>query len=335
MTITSHLGRPGGKPVKKLSLKPVAKYLSKALGKKIKLINHLKFKNLKETTEKLKRGEVILLENSRFDPGEESNSKKFAKKLASAGDLFVNDAFAVCHRKHASVTGVAKILPTVAGFGLLKEIELISRILKKPKKPFVVLIGGVKFDKVSLLNKLAQFADKLIIGGAFANVFLMAQGTNIGTSLVDKGAIPQIKTLLKKYPKKIVLPVDLVVKNDKTNKVRLAKIDGLSSKDNALDVGKRSLKLYKNILRGAKTILWNGPFGMFEVKPFDRSCRAILKMMAESGAITVIGGADTLASIDGMAEQQLMTYVSIGGGAMIEFMEKGTLPGIKVIDKKK
>jgi phosphoglycerate kinase len=334
LSITSHLGRPGGKFVQKLSLFPITRYLSKVLGKKVRLVNHLKFKSLRWITEGIRRGEIILLENSRFDPGEEKNSRIFSRKLASAGELFVNDAFSVCHRVHASVVGVAKILPTVAGFSLLKELELISRILKKPKKPFIVLIGGVKFDKISLLNKLAQLSDKLIVGGALANGFLMAQGLNIGTSLVDKTTISQIKEILKNYSKKIMLPVDLMVKNEKTNRTRLAKADELSSKDNALDVGKQSLRVYKQILRTAKTILWNGPFGKFEEKPFDRSSKVILKMMAGSDSITVIGGAETLASVDGMIEQRLITYISVGGGAMIEFMEKGTLPGIRVIDKK-
>jgi phosphoglycerate kinase len=334
LTIVSHLGRPDGKFVQRLSLEPVAKRVEKFLGKKVRLVNHLKYQSLKPVADKLKRGEVVLLENCRFDPGEESNSRRFARKLASAGEIFVNDAFAVSHRPHASVVGVAKILPTVAGFGLLKEIELISRVLLRPKKPFVVLVGGVKFDKVSLLNKLAEISNWLIVGGAMANGFLQASGKNVGLSLVDKKVTEEIKNIIKKYGQKIILPVDLMVKNEKTGRIRLCRSDELTSKDNALDVGRESLKKYKEIIRGAKTVLWNGPFGMFEVKPFDRSSKEIVKMMAESQAITIIGGAETLAAIDRMDEQKQMTYISVGGGAMIEFLEKGTLPGIRVIDKR-
>lgn len=330
--ILSHLGRPKGAD-KKYSLSIVAERLKKYLPKtKIKL-----YKNLEE----VKKGNetIKFLENIRFFPKEKDYSTIFAKQLSSLGDVYVNDAFAVCHRSDTSVIGPPKFIPGYGGLLLKKEIKMLDCIIKSPKKPIVAIIGGAKVStKIGLINKLIKIVDYLIIGGAMANTFVCAQGLNIGTSFCEYETVQQARKLLslvKKGRAHIVLPVDAVVaENKECKESEVAKIDNIPPKKSIFDIGQETKAQIGNILAKAKTIIWNGPVGYFENPCFRRGTDFIYYSITQNNdAISIVGGGDTLAAISKKEYLDKITHISTGGGAMLEYIEKGTLPGIEALKK--
>ncbi|MFA6533284.1 MAG: phosphoglycerate kinase [Patescibacteria group bacterium] len=332
LVIISHLGRPKGID-KKFSLKVVADKLKEYLPDfEISLA-----KDVEEVKQKKER--IVFLENIRFFPKEKDFSTIFAKQLSSLGDVYVNDAFGVCHRSDTSVIGPPIFLPAYGGLLLKKELEMISRITNKPKKPIVAIIGGAKVStKVGLINKLIKIVDYLIIGGGLANTFVNAQGHEIGTSFCEYEAVQQARKLLslvKKGRALIVLPVDAVVaktKNDKEHEVK--KIDNISPEESIFDIGPETKAQIGGILAKAKTIIWNGPVGYFENPAFKEGTDFIYYSIAQNtDAVSIVGGGDTLAAISKKEYLDKITHISTGGGAMLELIEKGTLPGIEALKK--
>lgn len=327
--ILSHRGRPSPKGLKfsakggsasggqasSFTLKPFAAILSKLLKKSVKFVNFSNISNLsKSDFNRLKRSDIFLLENLRFNPGEDKNDLKFAKKLASLGDFYVNEAFAFCHRPAASMVGVPKLLPSFAGPSLENEIKNLSKIMASPKKPFVVVLGGIKvMDKVGLIKNFWDKADKFLIGGGIANTFFAAQKMPMGNSLYEKDKIIFVKKLLKSP--KIVLPVDLAIKNGRI-----------------LDIGSESAGIYARIIKTAKTIIWNGPMGYIEDKKFRKGSEAVLGAILKSKAFSVIGGGETTSLLQASNfKLKDNVFVSTGGGAMLEFLAGKKLPGIEVL----
>lgn len=332
LVIISHLGRPKGID-DKYSLKVVADKLKEYLPK----INIFLAKDIESAKEN--KEEIIVLENIRFFPKEKDFSTLFAKQLASLADVYVNDAFGVCHRADTSVIGPPKFLPAYGGLLLKKELTMISCVTHKPKKPIVAIIGGAKVStKIGLINKLIKIVDYLIIGGGLANTFVNAQGHEIGTSFCEYEAVQQARKLLslaKKGRALIVLPVDAVVaktKNDKEHEVK--KIDNISSEESIFDIGPETKAKIGGIIAKAKTIIWNGPVGYFENPAFKEGTDFIYYSITQNtDAVSIVGGGDTLAAISKKEYLDKITHISTGGGAMLEFIEKGTLPGIEALKR--
>jgi len=332
LIIISHLGRPKGID-KKFSLKIVADKLKEYLPN-IEISLAESIESVKEKKEK-----IIVLENIRFFPKEKDYSTIFAKKLSSLADVYVNDAFGVCHRSDTSIIGPPKFIPSYGGFLLKKELEMISRITNKPKKPIVAIIGGAKVStKIGLINKLIKIVDYLIIGGGLANTFACAQGYEVGTSFCEYEAVQQARKLLslsKNNRAFLVLPVDAVVaasKEDKTSEV--VKIESIPANKSIFDIGPETIAKFGAIINKAKTIIWNGPVGYFENPAFRRGTDFIYYTITENKeVISIVGGGDTLAAISKKEYLNKITHISTGGGAMLEFIEKGTLPGIEALKK--
>ncbi|MEK7123842.1 MAG: phosphoglycerate kinase, partial [Patescibacteria group bacterium] len=287
----------------------------------------------KSAVEKMNQGDVILLENLRFYPGEENNDSDFAKQLAELGDIFVNDAFGVSHRAHASTAGITKFLPSCAGFLLKKEINALSKIMKNPKRPLVSAMGGVKISsKLALVRRFIRFSDKILIGGALAATFFKAAGFNVGKSVVEENMIPAVKKMRK--PKgKVYLPVDVVVCSDSEGKntAYVRKINEIKEKEMILDIGPETCRLFAEIIGEAKTIFWNGPMGLAEVEKFSAGSKVVAKAIARAGAYKVIGGGDAVAVLDKLGLSKKINHISTGGGAMLEFLAGKELPGIKAL----
>lgn len=332
LIIVSHLGRPKGID-KKFSLKIVADKLKEYLPN----VEVSLAKDIEEVKEK--KGKIIVLENIRFFPKEKDYSTLFAKKLASLADIYVNDAFGVCHRSDTSVIGPPKFLPSYGGLLLKKELAIISQVINKPKKPIVAIIGGVKVStKIGLLNKLIKFVDYLIIGGGLANTFISAQGYEVGTSFCEYEAVQQARKLLslsKENRALIVLPVDAVVataKEDRESEV--VKIESIPPTKSIFDIGPETTAIFGSIIAKAKTIIWNGPVGYFENPTFKQGTDFIYYSITQNiQATSIVGGGDTLAAISKKEYLNKITHISTGGGAMLEFIEKGTLPGIEALKK--
>ncbi len=344
--LLSHLGRPKGEPKPELSLKPVAERLSELLEMEVKFVNEPVGDRARKAAEELKEGEVLLLENTRFHPGETKNDENLAKEWASYAEVHVNDAFGTAHRAHASNVGIAKFLPSVAGFLMEKEIKFLSKVTYDPEKPYVVILGGAKVsDKIGVINNLMRNADRILIGGAMAFTFLKALGKEVGSSKVEEDKIDLAKDILKRAESlgvEIVLPVDFVCAQELKEGVEKKVIDiedGIPEEWMGLDIGPKSVELFREKLEGAKTIVWNGPMGVFEIDDFAKGTEEVAKAVAEmtkKGATTVIGGGDSAAAINkfGLAEE--VSHVSTGGGASLEFLEGKDLPGIaSILDKKK
>ncbi|MFA7662603.1 MAG: phosphoglycerate kinase [Patescibacteria group bacterium] len=323
--LLSHLGRPNGKVVKELSLLPIAQKLEKLLKKKVAFIPQISGEEVEQAIETLNGGEVLVLENVRFHPKEEANDSRWGKELAGLGDIFVNDAFAVSHRKQSSVVAIAKYLPSYAGLLLEDEITNLNQVLE-PKKPAVAIVGGSKIEtKIKVIDKLSKKFDQVLIGGAIANNFILSAGYEVGKSLVDK----DFKLNLNKYNfEKIVLPVDVIVTGGKTREVDLV------SKNEAIyDLGAETFKIFKIYLNGAKTIVWNGPMGWFEKHEFAKfTLKLASEILKNKTAQICIGGGET-ASLFMNKKLSPNIFVSTGGGAMLEFLEGKELPGIKVLEK--
>ena len=339
--LCSHLGRPKGEFNMKYSLAPVAKRLSEKLGFEVKLAKDVIGPDAKKLAAEVKPGEAILLENVRFQPEEEKNDPAFAKELASMADLYVSDAFGTVHRAHASTAGVAAYLPAVAGFLIGKELDFLGSAVENPKRPFVAILGGAKVkDKIGVITNLLEKVDTLIIGGGMAYTFQKAMGKEIGKSLLDEERIDLAKDLMEKAKAKgvkLLLPVDNVCGSDFSNDCNIITVDadqGIPADYEGMDIGPKSVKLFSDAIKEAKTVVWNGPMGVFEFPNFAKGTLAIATAMAESDAITIIGGGDSAAAVTQMGLADMMSHISTGGGASLEFLEGKTLPGVACLEDK-
>ena len=334
--LMSHLGRPKGKVVPELRLDPVAERLSELLGRPVKKLDDCVGPEVEAAVKAMKPGEVILLENTRFHPEERKNDPEFARKLASLADLFVNDAFGTAHRAHASTVGVARYLPAVAGFLMERELRFLGQALENPERPFVAILGGAKIsDKIGVIRNLLSKVDALLIGGGMANTFFKAQGYEVGDSLVEEEAVDTAGALLEEAGGKLFLPVDVVIAREVApdSPTRVMKVGDVPAGWRILDIGPETVEAFKEKLRGARTVVWNGPVGVFEVEPFAKGTFAIARALAElEGATVIVGGGDSAAAVEKAGVADRITHVSTGGGASLEFLEGKELPGIAALD---
>jgi len=335
--VISHNGRPKGKFVKRLSMDKIGERLSKLLNKKVIKLNDCIGKDIKNRIKKAGNKEVILLENLRFHKEEKDKDTKardkFGKELASYADYYVNEAFANSHREHASMTSIPRFIPSCAGLLLENELNVMGKVIKAPKKPYIAVIGGAKADKIGVINNLLSKVNKILIGGVLANTFLKAQGYNIGKSLFDKESIALAKKLIKN--KKIVLPLDVVTGNkfDKSSNTKKVKIDNIPNDWIALDIGSKTTTYYNSILKNTRTVVFFGTMGAFEINKFSKGTKNILKAMASSKADTIIGGGDSAAAADKFRLSRKMTHVSTGGGASLALFSGKELPAIKALEE--
>lgn len=335
--LCSHLGRPKGKPNPKYRLDPVARRLSELLGREVRKLDAVVGPEVTQAVQAMKPGDVLLLENTRFEPGEEANDPELSRKLAELADIFVNDAFGAAHRAHASTAGVAEFLPAVAGFLMGREIEMLGNALNNPKRPLVVILGGAKIsDKIGVIENLLTKADRILIGGGMANTFFLAQGYDMGDSLVEPEAVDTAKSLLERGGDKIVLPVDVVVADafSADANTRIVAPNEVEPGWRVLDIGPRTVELFRSFIRSAGTVIWNGPMGVFELPPFAKGTFAIARALAESDAITIVGGGDSASAVQESGVANAITHISTGGGASLEFLEGRELPGVAVLDDK-
>lgn len=340
--LMSHLGRPKGESNPEFVLKPVADWLENHYGEKFHFIPSPEVvdEKVKEDVANLKEGEVALLENTRFVAGETKNDEEFAKKLASLADLYVNDAFGTSHRTHASNVGVASILPSAVGFLIEKEIDVMGKALEDPEHPFVSILGGAKVsDKIGVIENLITKVDTIIIGGGMAYTFLKAQGKEIGKSLLEEDKMDLSLELLdraKENGVEILLPEDVVIADEIASGVEteIVDIDHIPADKEALDIGPKSAEKFADKIKDAKTVVWNGPMGVFEVKEFSNGTIKIAQALAEADATTIVGGGDSALAIEMSGLKDKITHVSTGGGASLEFLEGKDLPGITAIEDK-
>ncbi len=338
--LISHLGRPKGAPDPKYSLAPVAEHLEHLLGSPVRFASHLTGAAIKEAIDRMPAGGVILLENTRFYAGETKNDPALSAELAELADVYINDAFGSAHRAHASTEGVARLVPhAVMGFLLEREISYLGRVLDTPDHPFVAVLGGAKVsDKIGVIESLLKKVDYLLIGGAMTYTFLKAQGIAIGKSLYEEDKLEEARKLLREAGERIVLPTDHVVaaefKNEAAHHIAKGAIDGDFM---GMDIGPETVETYRGLLLKARTVVWNGPMGVFEMPNFARGTLAIAQTLAdatEKGALTVVGGGDSVAAITQMGFEDRVSHVSTGGGAMLEFLEGITLPGVAALNTK-
>jgi phosphoglycerate kinase len=341
LILMSHLGRPKGGPEPKYSLKPAAEKLTELLGKTVKFCEGCIGPAAEQLVNSLKDGDVLLLENLRFHKEEEKNDPNFAKLLAKHGDVYVNDAFGTAHREHASTFGAAQALagkPRVIGQLIQKELKFLGDTISNPQRPFVAILGGAKVsDKINVIEQLLGKADLLLIGGAMAYTFFLAQGKEVGKSLVERDKVDLAKQLLAKAGGKIRLPVDTVISDKMTDDAQTKVVEGNIPADmEGFDIGPKTRELYKAEIAKAKTIIWNGPMGVFEKKPFAAGTKAVAEAVAaatsKNNAITVIGGGDSAAAIEQMGLSEKVSHVSTGGGASLEFLEKGHFSTLDILD---
>ncbi len=341
LVLMSHLGRPKGGPEPKYSLKPAAERLSQLLGKPVKCADDCIGPAVELLAASLKDGETLLLENLRFHKEEEKNDPNFAKQLAKIADVYVNDAFGTAHREHASTFGAAQALagkPRVIGQLIQKELKFLGEAISHPKRPFVAILGGAKVsDKINVIEQLLTKADVLLIGGAMAYTFFLAQGKEVGKSLVERDKVELAKGLLAKAGGKIKLPVDNVISDKMTDDAQTKIVEGNIPADmEGFDIGPKTREIYKAEIAKAKTIVWNGPMGVFEKKPFAAGTKAVAEAVAEAtskhGAVTIIGGGDSAAAIEQMGLSDKVSHVSTGGGASLEFLENGHFSTLDILD---
>jgi phosphoglycerate kinase len=337
LLLMSHLGRPKGGFEPEFSLKAAAEVLAGHLGIPVKMAPDCVGPEVEKMAKAIKPGEVIMLENTRFHPEEEKNDLVLAKQMAALGEVYVNDAFGSAHRAHSSTEGVARFLPAVSGFLMEQELEYLGRAVANPEHPYIAILGGAKIsDKILVVETLLSKCDKLIIGGGMANTFLAAKGLNMQDSLVEAGSIDTAKAILAKAANSVILPVDAVIadKFDAEANSQVVDVDKIPVAWRMMDVGPKTLQLYKDTLKGAKLIVWNGPVGVFEMSKFAEGTFALAKLLAESGAVTVIGGGDSASAVKKAGVAKQMTHVSTGGGASLEFLEGKELPGVAALMKK-
>ena len=340
--LMSHLGRPKGKVVEKLRLNPVALRLSELLGQKVKKLDNCIGKEVEEEIVKLQPGEIALLENLRFHPEEEKNNPEFSRTLAKLANIFVNDAFGTAHRAHASIVGVARMLPSCAGFLMAREIEVLSNLLENPKSPFVVLLGGAKVSgKIEIIQNLLDIADRILIAGGMSYTCLAALGYKVCNLLLEEYDLGIVKKMLKKAEEqgnKIILPVDLEIAKEATERTesKVVEIKDIPKDVIGVDLGDKSMAIFEKEIKMARTIFWNGPVGIFEIKKYAKRTNRIVKILAdmEGKAVTIIGGGDSIAAIENAGLAAKMTHISTGGGASLEFLGGKKLPGIEVLPEK-
>ena len=338
--LCSHLGRPKGGFDMKYSLKPVADRLSQLLAKEVKLAADVIGPSAKELASSLKDGDAMMLENVRFHKEEEKNDPEFAKSLASLAEIYVNDAFGTAHRAHASTEGVAHYLPAVAGYLIGKELSVMGKALENPERPFVAILGGAKVsDKIGVINNLLEKVDVLIIGGGMSYTFQKALGGHIGKSLLEADKVDLAKELMEKAKQKgvkLLLPVDNEAGESFSNDTLRITVHSKEIPEGfeGMDIGPKTQVIFANEIAQAKTVIWNGPMGVFEFENFATGTRTIAKAMAESGAITIIGGGDSAAAVEQMGFAHKMTHVSTGGGASLEYLEGKELPGVVALNDK-
>jgi len=338
--LMSHLGRPKGEFDPKYSLAPVAKHLSKLLGQEVIMAKDVIGESAKNAVANMKEGQVVLLENVRFHKEETKNDPEFAKALAQLGDIYVNDAFGSAHRAHASTEGVAHYLPAVAGYLIQKELEVMGKALENPERPFVAILGGAKVsDKIGVIENLINKVDVLLIGGGMAYTFLKAKGYEVGNSLLEEDKVELAKQLMEKAKEKgvkLLLPVDNVVaeefKADAPHKV--VDSDKIQPGWMGMDIGPKTREMFGEEIKKAKTVVWNGPMGVFEMPAFAEGTKAVAKYVSECGGTTIIGGGDSAAAVEQLGFADKMTHISTGGGASLEFLEGKVLPGIAALNDK-
>ena len=338
--LCSHLGRPKGVVNEKFSLAPVAKRLSGLINMPVAMAKDVVGPSAKELTAKMKDGEIVLLENVRFHNEEEANDEIFARELASLADVFVNDAFGTAHRAHASTAGIAKYIPAVAGFLMSEEIVSLSRAVDGAEHPFVVVLGGAKIsDKIGVIAKLLKKANVLLIGGAMANTFIVAKGGNVGMSRFESDKVTVAQNILDEAEKlnvKVVLPVDSVVSQEfaPDAKSKVVNSYNIPADYQGMDIGPKTIKLFKNEIKKAKTIIWNGPLGVYEFKKFQKGTKKVAKAVAKSDGVSVVGGGDSVAAITELGYADKVTHLSTGGGATLKFLEGAVLPGVDMLEDK-
>ena len=336
----SHLGKPKGEWKTKLSLAPVAERLSELLGQEVIFAKDIVGEDAKAKAAALQGGQIMLLENLRFDPREEKNDPSFAKELASMAELYVSDAFGTVHRAHASTAGVAAYLPAVSGLLVAKELEVMGGALNNPKRPFVAVLGGAKVsDKIGVINNLLDKADTIIIGGGMAYTFAKAQGGSIGKSLCEEDKLDYAREMIAKAEKngvKLLLPSDTMAADDFSNDAKRQVVSTMAIPDGweGMDIGPDTIRTFCEAVKGAGTVVWNGPMGVFEFENFAAGTRAMAQALADSGAITIVGGGDSAAAVEQMGFADKITHISTGGGASLEFLEGLELPGVAcLLDK--
>ncbi len=338
--LASHLGRPKGQVVEELRLDPVAKRLSDLIGKNIIKTDAVYGDEVNEAIQGMDSGDILLIENVRFEAGEEKNDPALAQQFANMADLYVNDAFGAAHRAHASTTGVAEKLTAAAGFLMEKEMDVLGKALENPARPFTAIIGGAKVkDKINVIDNLLEKVDNLIIGGGLAYTFIKAQGHEIGKSLLEEDKIDMANAFMQKAKEKgvkFVLPIDAVVADDfsETANTKIVPIDQIPADWEALDIGPETRESYQNIVADSKLVIWNGPMGVFELNAFAGGTKAVAEALADTEGYTVIGGGDSAAAVEKFGFAKEMDHVSTGGGASLEFMEGKVLPGVDALSEK-
>ncbi|SEP92835.1 phosphoglycerate kinase [Virgibacillus subterraneus] len=338
--LASHLGRPKGEIKEELRLDPVAERLSELIGKDVVKTDSVYGKEVHEAISQISDGDILLIENVRFEAGEEKNEQDLAQAFAEMADLYVNDAFGAAHRAHASTTGVAEKLPAAAGFLMEKEIDVLGKALENPERPFTAIIGGAKVkDKINVIDHLLDKVDNLIIGGGLAYTFIKAQGHEIGKSLLEEDKIDLAKEFMQKAEDKgvnFILPKDAVVADDfsETANTKVVNIDEIPADWEALDIGPKTREIYEQIVADSKLVIWNGPMGVFEYNAFAGGTKAVAEALANTEGYTVIGGGDSAAAVEKFGFAEDMDHVSTGGGASLEFMEGKVLPGVQALDEK-
>ncbi|MFP7171553.1 phosphoglycerate kinase [Terribacillus sp. 7520-G] len=338
--LASHLGRPKGEVKEDLRLDPVAQRLSDLLDKEVAKVDQVHGEEVNQAVASLADGDVLLIENVRFEPGEEKNDPELAKAFASLADVYVNDAFGAAHRAHASTAGIAEHLPAVAGLLLERELEVLGKALSDPERPFTAIIGGAKVkDKIGVIDNLLDKVDNLIIGGGLSYTFVKARGFEIGKSLLEEDKIELAKEFMQKAKDKgvnMVMPVDVIVADDfseDANK-REVSIEEIPADWEALDIGPKTREKYKQIVQDSKLIIWNGPMGVFELNAFSGGTKAVGEALAEGEGFSIIGGGDSAAAVEKFGLADKMDHISTGGGASLEFMEGKELPGVAALDDK-
>ncbi len=339
--LMSHLGRPKGKPEDRFRLDPVAKRLEELTGARVKKFDETFSLEIKDYIDKsMSDDEIVILENLRFSPGEKENDRDFSKSLASLADIYVDDAFGAAHRAHASVVGIPEFLPAVSGLLMEKEVETLTALLESPQRPFLTILGGSKVsDKIKVIKNLMEKVDSLILGGGMTYTFLKAQGYEIGKSICENDQLDYARDMIelaKKNDVNFLLPVDITIapEFDKNSEKKVVSIDSIPAGWMGLDIGIRSIEIFKKEIQNASTIFWNGPVGVFEWEKFSSGTKNIALAVAESNAITVVGGGDTVAAVKKYDVSDKISHVSSGGGAAMELLEGKLLPGIEVLNDK-
>ncbi|REK52447.1 MAG: phosphoglycerate kinase [Thermobacillus sp.] len=341
--LASHMGRPKGQVVEELRLNLQAKRLSELLGgKPVAKADDSIGEAVKAQIAQMNNGDILLLENVRFHPGEEKNDPELAKALAELADLYVNDAFGAAHRAHASTEGIAHHLPAVSGLLMEKELEVLGKALNNPDRPFTAIIGGSKVkDKIDVINKMIEIADNIIIGGGLSYTFFKAQGVEIGKSLLDESKLDAVLGFMQKAKelgKNFRLPVDIVITDEFSANAKTKVVDimneGIPADHEGIDIGPKTREIYADIIKNSKLVVWNGPMGVFEIEPFSHGTRAIAEACAATSAYTVIGGGDSAAAVEKFGLKDKMDHISTGGGASLEFMEGKKLPGVEALNDK-